>query len=89
MSENVDVKLARVEEKIDAMNEKIDMVLSKNNSLELKIQTVESSSNTRIQNLERRMDKHGTWFSIFGWVGGAIWAVVLIILARVFNLVIK
>jgi hypothetical protein len=73
-AESTDVRLARMEEKIDFLIENI------------KDQKAEYASlNARVVVVERKLDKHSSTFAVIGWVGGAAWAVILLLLSVFFR----
>jgi hypothetical protein len=73
-AESTDVRLARMEEKLDYLIEQ-----NKNRDADYKTMDV------RVGAVERKLDKHSSTFAVMGWVGGAAWAVILLLLSVFFR----
>jgi hypothetical protein len=74
MTEPVNIKLARLEEKLDAVAEKIDNLVKCN-----------SDTQARLREMENKTNLYGTYFKIIAFVGGAIWTIILLIIGKIFG----
>jgi multidrug efflux pump subunit AcrB len=69
-AESIDVRLARMEEKLD-------FVIQQNQARDVDYEKVD----LRIEKVEQKLEKHSSTFAVLGWVGGGAWAVILTIIA--------
>ncbi|HEX3047192.1 MAG TPA: hypothetical protein VHY08_20730 [Bacillota bacterium] len=74
MPEPVNIKLARLEEKLDAVAEKIDNLVKCN-----------SDTQARLREMENKTNLYGTYFKIIALVGSAIWTIILLIIGKIFG----
>jgi hypothetical protein len=76
--ESLETKLARIEERVKSGNEISFQLLSE-------IKTELKTTNARVDSIERRVDKHGTWWSAVWAVLGILFTAMVGIAGRVFG----
>lgn len=74
MSQSENERLARLEEKMDMLLAKFDEKSSNDKAIE-----------NRIREAENKIIEYKVWFKVLSIIGGGAWAVILLLLGKVFG----